>query len=175
MVKKSAAPEISAGARQTIIRELIKSKQLSSHIEIVETLAKSGILVTQATVSRDLDHLGAVRVRGVNGNLVYQLQENHSAEVNSREVGLLSIKVSGNIVLLTTRPGAASLVASKIDRSIAKGESATLLGTVAGDDTVMVLILEDAKSAAVKEIDKLFIGAADLYQALRQSGKGKGR
>jgi len=137
-----------------------------SQDELADRLAEVGVRVTQATLSRDLDELGAVRLRGADGALVYALPPEQqdagpgpavvSAEAASLLGGLsgnavtalgkvaadllLSAQPSGNLVVLKTPPGAAQLMASMIDRS---GLNA-VLGTVAGDDTVLVVARDPA-------------------------------
>ncbi len=122
-----------------------------SQDELAERLAQVGVRVTQATLSRDLDELGAVRLRGTDGALVYALPPDQAAPEPAPAAGtdalarvaadlLLSAQASGNLVVLKTPPGAAQLMASMIDRT---GMSA-VLGTVAGDDTVLVVARDPA-------------------------------
>jgi transcriptional regulator of arginine metabolism len=137
-----------------------------SQDELADRLAQVGVRVTQATLSRDLDELGAVRLRGADGALVYALPPEQqeagpapavvSADVVRLLGGLsgsavtalgkvaadllLSAQASGNLVVLKTPPGAAQLMASMIDRSGLN----TVLGTVAGDDTVLVVARDPA-------------------------------
>jgi transcriptional regulator of arginine metabolism len=104
------------------------------------TAGRHGIEATQATVSRDLDDIGAVKVRVPSGNTVYAIPEfapDRLAPVDQlrRVMGewVAEVACSGNIVILRTPPGCAHVVASALDRSRVDG----LLGTVAGDDTLM--------------------------------------
>jgi transcriptional regulator of arginine metabolism len=113
-----------------------------SQDELAERLIDVGIRVTQATLSRDLEELGAVRLRGPDGALVYALppedeQLTSAIESLARTAAdlLLSAEASGNLVVAHTPPGAAQLLASMIDRA---GLDA-VLGTVAGDDTVLIV------------------------------------
>lgn len=141
-----------------------------SQEELADRLAAAGIRVTQATLSRDLDELGAVRLRGPGGALVYALPPDPAEpppgdgdETAFRQAAatiaglsgfaastataataglarvaadlLLSAEASGNLVVLRTPPGAAQLMASMIDRTAMQA----VLGTVAGDDTVLVV------------------------------------
>jgi len=139
-----------------------------SQEELAERLAAVGIRVTQATLSRDLDELGAVRLRGRDGVLVYALPtgppdpagaagaaaDQHAALARAAADLLLSAEASGNLVVLRTPPGAAQLMASMIDRS---GLS-DVLGTVAGDDTVLVVARDPNGGDALAA---LLLGLAD--------------
>src|SRR5215469_354593 len=142
-------------------------KPVRSQDQLVDRLAERGVFVTQATLSRDLDEIGAVRLRGQDGVLIYALPPDHPeappphpAVVGAEAYGLLSglsgaaiaalgkvatdlllsAEASGNLVVLKTPPGAAQLMASMIDRS----GMAAILGTVAGDDTVLVVARDPA-------------------------------
>ena len=120
---------------------------VTSQAQLVELLAGEGIDSTQATVSRDLEDLGAVKVRmpGVDG-LVYAIAELPKDQVAPmdhlrRVLGewVVDLAVSGNLVVVRTPPGSAHVVASALDRTKIDG----LLGTVAGDDTILVIADED--------------------------------
>ena len=144
-------------ARHQLIITLLERNEVSSQSALLAMLAKDGIDVTQATLSRDLDELRATKVKADNGTLVYavpreggdpatQLQGADSSRVRlERVVGelLSSTDYSGNIVILRTPPGAAQYLASAIDHTSVPG----IIGTVAGDDTVMV-VSRDPKGGA---------------------------
>lgn len=126
--------------RQTAIGRLIGDHEVTSQPELIELLAAEGIDATQATVSRDLDDIGAIKVRVPSGNTVYAIPElapdrlaplDHLRRVMGEWVG--EVAQSGNIVVLRTPPGCAHVVGSALDRSRVEG----MLGTVAGDDTLM--------------------------------------
>jgi len=126
--------------RQTTISRLIGDHEVTSQPQLIELLAEHGIDATQATVSRDLDDIGAIKVRVPSGNTVYAIPEfapDRLAPVDQlrRVMGewVADVSHSGNIVVLRTPPGCAHVVASALDRSRIEG----LLGTVAGDDTLM--------------------------------------
>jgi transcriptional regulator of arginine metabolism len=128
--------------RQTLIVRLVGDNEVTSQPELIDLLAAEGIDATQATVSRDLDDIGAVKVRVPGGNTVYAIPEfapDRIAPVDQlrRVMGewVAEVAVSGNIVVLRTPPGCAHVVASALDRSRPDG----LLGTVAGDDTLMCI------------------------------------
>ncbi|GBE21179.1 MAG TPA: arginine repressor [Actinobacteria bacterium] len=126
-------------ARRRAIRRIITSLGVPTQRELADLLTDEGFAVTQATVSRDLKELGAIKVRGQGDEFVYALQ------VVRRDDGGLErvlaefaneIKASGNLVVVKTPPGAAQVVAGSVDRSGLDG----VLGTVAGDDTVLIVV-----------------------------------
>lgn len=128
--------------RQHRIIRLLAEKPVASQGQLVELLAADGIVATQATVSRDLDELGAIKVRVPGGELVYAIPEHPAEQVAPHEhlrrvLGDWAVEVhaSANLVLLRTPPGSAHVVASALDRGGIDG----VLGTVAGDDTVLVV------------------------------------
>ena len=132
--------------RQATIGRLIGEHEVTSQPQLIELLAAEGIDATQATVSRDLDDIGAIKVRVPSGNSVYAIPEFAPdrlapAEQLRRVMGewVADVACSGNIVVLRTPPGCAHVVASALDRSRIDG----LLGTVAGDDTLMCVSASD--------------------------------
>lgn len=131
--------------RQQLIVQIIGSNTVSSQPELQKLLKKRKVDATQATISRDLDELGAVKVRVAGGDSRYAIPEYQPARVapgdQLRRVmseWVADVSVSGNIVVIRTPPGCAHVVASALDRS-GNGE---LLGTVAGDDTVLCVAAE---------------------------------
>jgi transcriptional regulator of arginine metabolism len=132
--------------RQHRIARLIETKQVTSQADLVDLLAADGVVATQATVSRDLEDLGAVKVRVAGGDTAYAIPElpkdRMVPEEQLRRVlseWVVEIARSVNIVVLRTPPGSAHVVASAIDRAALVG----VLGSVAGDDTVMVVAAEN--------------------------------
>jgi transcriptional regulator of arginine metabolism len=126
--------------RQQTIARLIGKHPVTSQPQLVELLGGEGISATQATVSRDLDDLGAVKVRVPGGDTVYAIPEYEPARLAPedhlrRVLGewVAEVRSSGNLVVLRTPPGCAHVVASALDRASLAG----LLGTVAGDDTLL--------------------------------------
>jgi transcriptional regulator of arginine metabolism len=131
-------------ARHARITELLRLRPVRSQNELARLLEQVGVAVTQATLSRDLEELGAVKVRGESGALVYAVPDRHDgvlAEGGSGRLArlceelLISAEASANLVVVKTPPGGAQLLASAVDRA---GWPA-VLGTVAGDDTVLVI------------------------------------
>ncbi len=144
-------------ARQARIAEVLARYQVGSHAELVSLLADGGLHVTQATVSRDLDELGAVKLRTPDGgHPAYVLPEDGSPWTSradddappqrlARLVGelLTSVEASANLVVLRTPPGGAHFLASALDRA----GLPDVLGTIAGDDTILVVARDPAGGA----------------------------
>jgi transcriptional regulator of arginine metabolism len=132
--------------RQHRIAQLLEQHPVTSQAQLVDLLASAGIEGTQATVSRDLEEMGAVKVRVQGGDSVYAVPElpkdRHAPEEHLRRVlgdWVVDVQRSGNIVLVRTPPGSAHVVASALDRAA----PVDILGTVAGDDTVIVIATEE--------------------------------
>lgn len=131
--------------RQHRITRLLEVRPVTSQAHLVELLTADGVEATQATVSRDLDEIGAVKVRVAGGETVYAVPELPKDRVVPEEQlrrvladWVVEIAQSANLVVLRTPPGSAHVVASAIDRAAIGG----VLGTVAGDDTLMVVAAE---------------------------------
>jgi transcriptional regulator of arginine metabolism len=129
-------------------------RAVGSQSHLVELLAGEGIEATQTTVSRDLEELGALKVRLPGGETAYALPELPSQQVAPedhlrRVLGewVVEADYSGNLVVLRTPPGSAHVVGSALDRSGFPG----VIGTVAGDDTVLVVASEASGGAAVAD------------------------
>jgi transcriptional regulator of arginine metabolism len=140
--------------RQHRIARLLESEAVGSQAHLVELLAADGIDATQTTVSRDLEELGALKVRLPGGATAYALPELPSQQVAPedhlrRVLGEWVVEVdrSLNVVVLRTPPGSAHVVGSALDRSGFPG----VIGTVAGDDTVLVVASEEPGGAVVAE------------------------
>lgn len=138
--------------RQHRIARLLQEHHVTSQAELVDLLAAEGVVASLATVSRDLEELGAVKVRVPGGATVYAIPELPKDQVAPEEHlrrvmadWVVEVAHSGNIVVLRTPPGSAHVVASAIDRAGLDG----VLGTVAGDDTMIVVASERAGGAKV--------------------------
>ena len=132
--------------RQHRIGLLLEHNAVSTQEQLVELLSTDGVEATQATVSRDLEELGAIKVRVAGGEPVYALPELPSKQLAPRGhlrrvLGdwVVELSWSLNLVVLRTPPGSAHVVGSALDRSGFAG----IVGTVAGDDTVLVVASED--------------------------------
>jgi transcriptional regulator of arginine metabolism len=138
--------------RQHRIARLLADHAVTSQQHLVDLLATDGVAATQATVSRDLEDLGAIKVRVAGGETAYAIPElpanQRAPEEHLRRVfgdWVVEVAHSGNLVVLRTPPGSAHVVASALDRS----GTPEVLGTVAGDDTLLVIVTEEAGGAAV--------------------------
>lgn len=140
-------------ARHARITELITREAVRSQAELAELLAGEGFAVSQGTLSRDLVAVGAIRVRGADGELAYALTDaepHDSVRAEARlaalcEELLISAEASANLVVIKTPSGAANYLASAID----KVGWESVLGTIAGDDSILVVAREPHGGAAL--------------------------
>lgn len=138
------------------LRLIISSQQLGSQEELLNALQKEGFKLTQATLSRDLKQLKVAKAATLGGNYVYVLPNETmykrvSTPTSLREMmevpGFVSINFSGNMGVIKTRPGYASAIAWNIDRS----DIPQILGTIAGDDNIFIVIKEGVDHQEVIE------------------------
>lgn len=144
-------------SRQARIVELIANHPIRNQSELAAMLGEEGIEVTQATLSRDLDELGAVKVRGAGGTgPSYVIPEDGAVVAGEggtarlqRLLGdlLVAADASGNLAVLRTPPGAAQFLASAVDRA----GLPEVVGTIAGDDTIAVIAREPLSGADLAE------------------------
>lgn len=137
--------------RQQRLRTLLATHDLASQGEVRTALAADGIDAHQTTVSRDLEELGAVRVRGADGRHVYRLAVDPGPTTARARVDevvrqfVVTVRSSGNLAVLRTPPACAHPVASAVDLAELDG----VLATVAGDDTVLVVATDELGGAAL--------------------------
>ncbi|WP_028636698.1 arginine repressor [Nocardioides sp. URHA0032] len=158
-------------ARHQLIVELVTQHEVRSQGELADLLTESGIRVTQATLSRDLVELDAIKVRAPSGALVYAVpaeggDRRPAAPVETAAAAnrlarlcgelLVSADASANLVVLRTPPGAAQFLASAFD----KAEFPEVLGTIAGDDTVLVIGREPKGG---DDLARRFLALADTH------------
>ncbi len=134
-------------SRHTRIVALLRSRRIHSQSELASLLEADGIAVTQATLSRDLEELGAAKLRSVDGGPgAYVVPDEGEAPLRTSEAAparlvrllaelLVDAESSGNLAVLRTPPGAAQFLASALDRS----GLPYVLGTIAGDDTILAI------------------------------------
>ncbi|WP_298255558.1 arginine repressor [uncultured Arthrobacter sp.] len=159
-VQRDTARPTTKTARHARITDLLTKESVRSQVELAALLAEEGVQVNQGTLSRDLVELGVVRVRGADGALIYAVPVEgggrHSRSGVSQEALdarlarlcnelLVTAESSGNIAVLRTPPGAANFLALAIDHSVMP----SVLGTLAGDDTVMLVSREVDGGAAL--------------------------
>jgi transcriptional regulator of arginine metabolism len=143
----------SVSARRSKAISLIKAGLVHSQSDLVKLLKKAGFAVTQATASRDLEEIGAVRGRNSDGQSIYVITSSSDGAI-AQSMPLpadliLSVEASGNLAVVRTPPGGAQYLASTLDNSGIK----SIIGTIAGDDTVLV-------------VSKKATGGADLAKEL---------
>ena len=150
---------ITRTVRQALILELLEQNLVSSQMQLSELLKNKGVEITQGTLSRDLDELGAKKIRPDSGRAFYAVGNTEETiaptTVGTREKLrkmldelLVSSDHSGNIAVLRTPPGAAAFLASFIDR-VSMDE---VVGTIAGDDTVFVLARDPLTGKALVDL-----------------------
>ncbi len=140
------------------IREIIKRKKISSQEQLMSELSTAGFKVTQSTVSRDIELLNLVKVRDADQNEYYSLKPNY---LRDPHVGLIRVKLkfkenvilvekAKNILVIKTNPGEAQGVAAAIDGS----NFESILGTVAGDDTIICVVDNDTNASRMMKMFK---------------------
>jgi transcriptional regulator of arginine metabolism len=135
--------------RRKALADLIRSDALSSQEELVERLAALGFGVTQATISRDLEQIGAVKLRR-SGQLSYALSEEARNGSGPRLAAVFrewvrSVELAGNLVVIRTPPGSAHLIGVALDQS----ELAEIVGTICGDDTIFIACRAGSEAEAL--------------------------
>lgn len=163
-------------ARHQLIIDLVTHGEVRSQAELAAQLGERGVHVTQATLSRDLVELDAMKVRAPSGSLVYAVPAEggdrrpvapvETAAASTRlarlcEELLVGADASANLVVLRTPPGAASFLGSAID----KAELPGILGSIAGDDTVLVISREPAGGEALA---RRFLALADSHHQQKE-------
>ena len=156
---------ITRAARHARIIDILSNQVVGSQTELAEALADSGVGVTQATLSRDLDEIGAVKLRGADGGpWTYVVPEDGSpvrgvvggTDRLARLLGemLVGTDASGQLAVLRTPPGAAGYLASALDRA----RLPEVIGTIAGDDTIFVLAREPLTGSELAEHLERLVG-----------------
>jgi transcriptional regulator of arginine metabolism len=142
--------------RLEALRLIISSQQMGSQDELLTALQNEGFNLTQATLSRDLKQLKVAKAATMSGNYVYVLPNEsmyrritpHSSVREMMQIpGFVSISFSGNMGVIKTRPGYASAIAWNIDRS----DIPEILGTIAGDDNIFIVVKEGVSHKQVTE------------------------
>ncbi len=145
--------------RRSLIAKLIRQGGVESQSHLVKLLAREGVKVTQATASRDLEELGASRARDASGEFQYVIADESTSKTTSAANLIMSVTASGNLAIVRTPPGGAQLLASAIDRNSLNGALKSAIGTIAGDDTVLV-------------VSKTANGGADLAKSISTFASG---
>ena len=140
--------------RLDAIKMIISSKEIGSQEELLQALAAEGFELTQATLSRDLKQLKVAKAATMQGKYVYVLPNDimykRSGDQSATEMlmnnGFISMQFSGNLAVIKTRPGYASSMAYDIDNR----EFSDIIGTIAGDDTILLVLREGADQRSVR-------------------------
>lgn len=177
MAKKA---NISSSARRALVSDYVQKGLIHSQGDVVALLSDEGIEVTQATASRDLEEVGAVRTKDDNGIMRYLLLDRVN-ETKTRggklpDQLLLSLTASGNLVVAKTPPGGAQLLASSLDRAAAKGELSAVIGTIAGDDTVLIVSRNaNGGNALISQVQNFVSGSIATKSKVQKSKISKAR
>ena len=137
--------------RQTKIINILKNQQVHTHDELIDALDAEGVKVTQATVSRDIKELGIIKVPASDGSSIYSVPETVS-ETNKSRVNMVSdcvkrVSCALHTVVINTLPGMASAVAAAIDSMFQE----EILGSVAGDDAIIVITKSPESAKEVED------------------------
>lgn len=123
--------------RKKIIANIIESQKVHTQEELIKALEENGIYVTQATLSRDIKELGAIKVSDPSGGQHYRIR---STQIVKSRFNAESVEVSGQLCVIKVKPGFASPISATVDEAGLMG----VMGTIAGDDTVLVMLKDDA-------------------------------
>lgn len=139
-------------ARHAKILEIIDNDEIETQEELADALKKNNINVTQATVSRDIKELRLIKVLGKNGRYKYASMKQQESAISDRLVkifkdSILSIDCAGNIIVLKTLVGAGQAACAALDALDIK----EIVGTIAGDDTIFILVREQEKIEEIVE------------------------
>ena len=179
MTHPQAATPSTKAARHARICSLLTARAVRSQAELGRLLSAEGVEVTQATLSRDLEEIGAVKVRRAGDGIVYAVPDEppgpslralgDASEARMSRLAadlLVSVEASANLVVLRTPPGGAQLLASAIDRA----DLHDVIGTIAGDDTVLVVARDPAGGVELAErLRQLAGGTTDLTNGASSS------
>ena len=134
--------------RLATIRKIIRSELIGSQEELIARLGECGIIVTQSTLSRDLKFMNVAKVPHKNKGYIYVLPNSTPLDVNTSAIisdNITSLSFSGNLGVLKTKAGYASAISVPIDNLDCPG----IMGTIAGDNTVLIILREDANHSQV--------------------------
>lgn len=143
--------DVTRAGRLATLRQLVNEARYASQADLIEALAAEGITVSQPTLSKDLLVLGAVRQRAADGSLVYAAGSDEDRGVTMDKLARLcaemlqSLRAAGNQIVLKVPPGAAQYFAASLDAAALAG----VMGTIAGDDTVLVIATDETAADEV--------------------------
>lgn len=155
-------------SRQSTIKELVKAGMVHSQEELQDLLNERGFAATQATLSRDMKALGIVKMHDPEHGYSYRIPfvSDEKSEKSSQTVsfdGVLSLEFASNLAVIKTRPGYANVVAAIIDASVQD----VLMGTIAGDDAVLLIIRERySRSNVIRSLSAVLPGIENKINAI---------
>ena len=136
--------------RQNKIIKIVKSMPIHTHDELIETLRREGFNITQATISRDIKELGLIKVPSSGGSSVYSVpepaQEGGATRVDMVSDSVKNIVSAMHTIVINTYPGMASAVAAAVDGTMRRD----ILGSIAGDDTVLIITESPEKAVELE-------------------------
>lgn len=141
--------------RKKVIANIIESQKIHTQEELITVLKERGISATQATLSRDIKELGAVKVSDPEGGQYYKIR---IATTTKRHFSAESVEISGQLCVVKVKPGFAPPVSATIDSAGLPG----VMGTIAGDDTVLAMLREDADTAFISSSVKAMFNITDI-------------
>lgn len=147
--------------RLSIIRKIIRTESISSQEELIARLEECGVKITQSTLSRDLKFMHVAKVPNKEKGYIYVLPSSSRGDVtisSNISDNIIDIAFSGNLCVISTKPGYASAISVPIDN---KGIS-DILGTIAGDNTILLILREDF------DMESLMAQLCMLFPSLRQ-------
>jgi len=153
--------DITKKERHRLLKKIISEREIGDQIQLLDELRKSKIETTQATISRDLHEIGVVKVRVKPGIFKYELTEKIPKGLLWDKLKVLfenfvlDVKSTNNLILIKTSPGNANGVAELIDRLNLK----EILGTIAGDNTILVITTGDKNR---KIVEKEFVSLLEM-------------
>lgn len=142
--------------RHNVIMSIIRSKKIRTHEELITELKEHGYTVTQATISRDIKVLGLSKFSDSEGSY-YGVGNEKNAGFFAYSDYVLSLDFGTNMIVIRTKPGTASAVASTVD-SMLENE---ILGSIAGDDTIFIAVKNEEKAAKLCKYLKGFFGKTE--------------
>lgn len=152
-----AAPQQHYKARIEALRQILQEGELRTQVDLLEKLQEKGFGTTQPTISRDLNRLGAIKIKDHQGRTVYRLSTSEVDPPFSKGIENLIVRVEHNstLIVIHTATGSANLIARQLDRI----KPAGILGTIAGDDTIFVALPIGAIAASIAQEIRKFLGA----------------
>lgn len=141
--------------RKKAIADIIRSRKIHTQDELSQALDEMGIIVTQATLSRDIKELGAIKMNSTEGRQCYRIPQRTFPKTH---LSVESVEISGQICVLRCQPGFAAPIASALDNAGVEG----IMGTIAGDDTVIAALRDDANTAYINSTVKSMFNFTEI-------------